>query len=181
MEENLNNFIDIKKSTWEDYNQLFWPSVILSARSPISPHGKLRSLNTMMLQQETNNTSLQDTKFQPLDLWDERSIYRCLKGGWVRFWGLISVFSLIVLDAIWRIMISYSSLGEIREANVTGEVSRRFHDFPPHTLPLPFVHSCPSHPIEGIFHMNRTLYEYLGGMQRTLSMEQVGWSNFDQF
>jgi len=68
MEENLNSFIDIKKKEGEDYNQLFWPSVILSARSPSSPHEKLRSPNTMMLQQETNNTSLQDTKFQPLDL-----------------------------------------------------------------------------------------------------------------
>jgi len=78
-------------------------------------------------------------------------------------------------------MISYSSLGEFREASVTGEVSGRFHDFPPHTLPLPFVHSRPSHPIEGLFNMHHTLYVYLGGMQRTLSMEQVRWSNFDQF
>jgi len=77
--------------------------------------------------------------------------------------------------------ISYSSLGEIREASVTGEVSGRFHDFPPHTLPLPFVHSRPSHPIEGFPHMHHTLCEYLGGMHRTLSMEQVGWSSFDQF
>jgi len=78
-------------------------------------------------------------------------------------------------------MISYSSLGEIKEASATGEVFGRFHDFPPRTLPLPFVHSHPSHPIEGIFHMHHTLYEYLGGMHRTLSMEQVGWSSFDQF
>jgi len=73
VEENLNSFINIKNSK-EDYNQLFWPSVILSSRSSYSPHEKLRSPNTMMLQQETNNTSLQDTKFQPLDLWDEGSI-----------------------------------------------------------------------------------------------------------
>jgi len=78
-------------------------------------------------------------------------------------------------------MISYSSLGEIREASVTGEVSGRFHDFPPRTLPLPFVHSRPSHPIEGLSHMHHTLSEYLGEMHRTLSMEQVGWSSFDQF
>jgi len=78
-------------------------------------------------------------------------------------------------------MISYSSLGKIREAGVTGEVYGRFHDFLPRTLPLPFVHSRPSHPIEGILHMHRTLCEYLGGMQCILSMEQVGWSSFDQF
>ena len=53
MEENLNRFIDIKKRVGEDYNQLFWPSIILSARIPSSPHEKLRSPNTMMLQQET--------------------------------------------------------------------------------------------------------------------------------
>ena len=78
-------------------------------------------------------------------------------------------------------MISYSSLGEFMEASVTGEVSGRFHDFPPRTLPLPFVHSRPSHPIEGIFNMHRTLSVYLGGMQRTLSMEQERWPSFDQF
>jgi len=78
-------------------------------------------------------------------------------------------------------MISYSSLGEFREASVTGEVSGRFHDFPPLTLPLPFIHSHPSHPIEGIFSMHHTLYVYLGGMQCTLSMKQVRWSSFDQF
>ena len=136
----------------------------------------------MTLQQETNNTSLQDTKFQPLDLWDEGSIYRCLKGGESNFWGLISVLSLIVLDSAWGMMISYSSLGEFKEASVTGEVSRRFHDFTPRTLPLPFVHSRPSNPIEGLFqHASHLLYVYLGGMQHTLSMEQVKWSNFDQF
>jgi len=78
-------------------------------------------------------------------------------------------------------MISYSSLGEFREASVTGEVSRRFHDPPPYRLTLPFVHSRPSHPIEGIFKMHRTSCVYLGGMQRTLTMEQVRWSSFDQF
>ena len=78
-------------------------------------------------------------------------------------------------------MIFYSSLGEFREESVTGEVPGRFHDFPPRTLPLPFVHSCPSHPIEGLFSMHHTLYVYLGGMHLTLSMEQVIWSSFDQF
>jgi len=171
----------ISRMSKENYNQFFWPSIILSVRSPYSTHEKLRSPNTMILQQETNNTSLQDTKFQPLDLWDEGSIYRCLQGGWVSLWDLISVLSLIVLDSTWRMMISYSSLGEFREASVTGEVSRRFHDHPPRTLPLPFVHSHPSHPIEGIFSMNHTSRVHLGGMHRTLTMEQVRWSSFDQF
>ena len=103
------------------------------------------------------------------------------KGGWVNFWDLISVLSLIVLDSTWRMMISYSSLGEFREASITGEVSGRFHDFPPRTLRLPFVHSLPLHPIEGLFNMHRTYYVYLGGMQHTFTMEQVKWSSFDQF
>ena len=97
------------------------------------------------------------------------------------FWDLISVLSLIVLDSTWRLMISYSSLGECREASVTWEVSGRFHDPPPCRLTLPFVHSCPSHPIEGIFKMHRISRVCLGGMQRTLTMEQVRWSSFDQF
>ena len=112
----------------------------------------------MMLHQETSSTSLQDTKFQPLDLWDEGSIYRCLQGKWVSFWDLISVLSLIVLDSTWRLMISYSSLGEFREASVTGEVSRRFHEHPPCKLSLPFVYSRPSYPAEGISSMHCTLY-----------------------
>ena len=138
---------------------------------PSSPHEKLRSPNTMMLHQETSNTSLQDTKFQPLDLWDEGSIYRWLQGGESAFGILISILSLIVLDSTWRLMISYSSLGEFREASVIGEVSGRFYDHPPRKLTLPFVHSRPSHPIEGLFSMHRTSRVYLGGMQRTLTME----------
>jgi len=78
-------------------------------------------------------------------------------------------------------MSSDSSLGEFREASVTGEVSGRFHDLPPCILPLPFVHSHPSHPIEGLFSMHRTSRVHLGGMHRTLTMEQVRWSSFDQF
>ncbi len=102
------------------------------------------------------------------------------KGGWVSFWDLISVLSLIVLDSTWRLMISCSSLGECREASVTWEVSRRFHDPPPCRLTLSFFHSRPSQPIEGHFKMHRTSCVYLGGMQRTLTMDQVRWSNFDQ-
>ena len=94
---------------------------------------------------------------------------------------LISVFPLIVLASTWRLMISYSSLVEFREASVTGEVSGRFHAFPPRGLTLPFVTSRPSHPIEGIFEMQRTHRVYLGEMQHTLPMEQVKWSCFDQF
>jgi len=78
-------------------------------------------------------------------------------------------------------MISYSSLGECREASVTREVSRRFFASPPCRLTLPFVHSRPSHPREGLFNMHRTCWVYLGRMQCTLTMEQVKWSSFDQF
>ena len=112
----------------------------------------------MKFHQKTNNTSLQDTRFQPLDLCDEGSIYRWLQGGELASRILISVLSLVVLDSTWRLMISYSSLGEFREASVRGEVSRRFSDPPPHKLSLPFVHSRPTHPTEGPFSMHRTLY-----------------------
>jgi len=94
---------------------------------------------------------------------------------------LISVLPLIVLASTWRLMISYSSLVEFREASVIGETSGRFHAFPPCRLTLPFVSSRPSHPIEGIFEMQRTHWVYLGEMHRTLAMEQVQWSCFDQF
>ena len=124
--------------------------------SPSSPHEKHRSPNTMMFHQETNNTSLQNTRFQPLDLWDEGSIYRWFQGGESASGILISVFSLIFLDSSWRLMISYSSLGEFKEASVTREVFGRFHDHPPCKLSLPFVYSFPSHPIEGIFSMHHT-------------------------
>jgi len=78
-------------------------------------------------------------------------------------------------------MISYSFLVEFRKASVIGEVSRRFHAPPPCGLTLPFVPSSPSHPIEGLFDMHCTYRVYLGGMHRTLPMEQVKWSSFDQF
>jgi len=94
---------------------------------------------------------------------------------------LISVLPLIVLSSTWRLMISYSSLVEFREASVTGETSRRFHAFPPCILTLPFVSSRSSHPIEGLFEMQHTHWVYLGEMHRTLAMEQVQWSCFDQF
>ena len=55
-------------------------------------------------------------------------------------------------------MISYSSLGEFREASVTGEVSGRFHDHPPCKFSLPFVYSHPLHPTEGLSSMHRTFY-----------------------
>ena len=70
----------------------------------------------------------------------------------------ISVLSLIVIDSTWRLMISYSSLGEIREASVRGEASGRFYGPPPRKLSLPFVHSRPSHPTEGPSSMHCTLY-----------------------
>ena len=86
---------------------------------------------------------------------------------------LISVFPLIVLASTWRLMISYSSLVEFREASVTGEVFGSFHAFPPRGMTLPFVTSRPSHPIEGIFEMQCTHIVCLGEMQRTLPMEQL--------
>ena len=86
---------------------------------------------------------------------------------------LISVFPLIVLASTWRLMISYSSLVEYKEASVTGEVSGRFHASPPRGLTLPFVSSCPSYPIERIFEMQCTHRVHLGEMQCTLPMEQL--------
>ena len=112
----------------------------------------------MKLHQKTNNTSLQHTRFQPLDLCDEGSIYIWLQGGEPYFGVLISVLSLIVPDSTWRMMISYSSLVENREESVRGEASGRFHDLPPRNLSLPFVHSWPSHPTEEPFSMHHTLY-----------------------
>ena len=104
-----------------------------------------------------------------------------IAGRWVSVWDLISVLSMIVLDSTWRLMISYSSLVEFREESVIGEVSGSFHASPPRGMTLPFVTSRPSHPIEGLFSMHRTSRVRLGGMQRTLTMEQVRWSSFDQF
>ena len=56
--------------------------------------------------------------------------------------------------------ISYSSLGKFREASVIGEVSRRFHEQPPSKLSRTFFHPHPSHPIEGLISMHRTLVVY---------------------
>ena len=76
-------------------------------------------------------------------------------------------------------MISYSSLGEFREASVIWVVSRRFYGFPPSKLPLPFVCSNSSYPTKGIFSMHPLCVA--GEMHRTLSMEKYIWSSFDQF
>ena len=51
---------------------------------------------------ETNSTSLQITKFQPLDLLAEGSIYRYLQRGESTSGFLISFISLIVLSSTWR-------------------------------------------------------------------------------
>ena len=106
--------------------------------------------------QQTNNTSLQYTKFQPVDLSDEGSIYRCLARVWVSSGFLISVISLIVLGSTWRFNWSLSHPKANSEASVTGEVSVRFHDHPLSKLSLPFVYSLSSHPTEGHFSMHRT-------------------------
>ena len=157
------------------------PASTSQQRSPSSPPTKHKSPNTLI---SISKPTAIPYNVQNSNLWISgmRDPYiDVCKGGWVRFWDLISVLSLIVLDSTWRLMISYSSLGECREASVTREVSRRFHDPPPCRLTLPFVHSRPSHPIEGISEMKRTYCVYLGGMQCTLTMEQVRWSSFDQF
>ena len=78
MEENLNSFIDNQERAKRVTTSCSNPASSSQQVSPSSPHAKLRSPNTMMLPQETNNNSLQDAKFQPLDLWDEGSIYRYL-------------------------------------------------------------------------------------------------------
>ena len=80
MEENLNSFIDNQERAKRVTTNSSDPESSSQQVSPSSPHEKLRSANTMMLPQETNNNSLQDAKFQPLDLWDGGSIYRCLQG-----------------------------------------------------------------------------------------------------
>ena len=83
MEENLNSFIDNQERAKRITTNCSDPASSSQQESPSSPHEKLRSPNTMMLPQETNKNSLQDAKFQPLDLWDEGSIYRCKQRGWV--------------------------------------------------------------------------------------------------
>ena len=80
MEENLNSFIDNQEKAKRITTNCSEPASSSQQESASSPHEKLRPPNTMILHQETNNTSLQDTKLQPLDLWDEGSIYRCLQG-----------------------------------------------------------------------------------------------------
>ena len=44
---------------------------------------------------------------------------------------------------------------------------------PPRGMTLQFVISRPSHPIEGIFEMQRTHTMYLGEMQRTWPVDQL--------
>ena len=78
MEENLNSFTDNQERAKRVTTSCSDLASSSQQVSPSSPHAKLRSPNTMMLLQETNNNSLQDAKFQPLDLWDEGSIYRYL-------------------------------------------------------------------------------------------------------
>ena len=68
MEENLNSFIDNQERAKRVTTNHSDPTSSSQQVSPSSPHEKLRSPNTMMLPQETNSNSLQDAKFQPLDL-----------------------------------------------------------------------------------------------------------------
>ena len=70
MEENLKKFINRR----ENYNPVVWANIILTTSIP------LHTKNTMLFPQlQTINTSLQFTIFQPLDLLDEGSIYRCVQ------------------------------------------------------------------------------------------------------
>ena len=109
-------------------------------------------------QRETNNIFLQITKFQPLDLWDEGSIYRYLQLGESASMILISFIALVVLGSTWRFQISYSSLGELREASVKWAASRRFSGSPLSKLLVPFVCSRSSHLTEGLSCMHRTFF-----------------------
>ena len=59
-------------TTWSD------PAPSSQLESPL--HLTQSKITQRCLQRETNSTSLQITKFQPLDLWDEGSIYRYLQG-----------------------------------------------------------------------------------------------------
>ena len=70
-------------------------------------------------------------------------------------------------------MISYSSLGEFREASVIGELSGIFYDHPPRKLSLPFVLSHPSHPTEGLFSMHHTLYTWQVGCIAPLALSNL--------
>jgi len=120
----------------------------------------------------TSSTSLQNTKFQPLDLSDEGSICRCLARVWVSSGFFISIIHWYFLVPLGDFMISYSSLGEFREASVTRQVSGRFHDHPPCKLSLPFVYSCSSHPTEGHFSMHRTWL-----VKQSICIVPCPWSN----
>ena len=117
---------------------------------------KRRAQDKQCVQQKKQKSDKQMQNYSPLDLWDERSIYIYICKGDESACVLISVLPLIVLTSTQRLMISYSSLVEFREASVTRETSGRFHAFPPCRLTLPFVSSCSSHPIEGIFEMQCT-------------------------
>ena len=68
MEENLNSFIDNQERSKRVTTSCFDPTSSSQKVSPSSPHEKSRSPNTMMLPQETNSNSVQDEKFQRLDL-----------------------------------------------------------------------------------------------------------------
>lgn len=155
MEEKLNSFINIKNK------QRGLQPIVLTQHHP--PAWKpffhlIKSLDHPTLWYSKKKPIALPYKIQNSSLWISgmRDPYRWLQGDDSASGILISVLSLIVLDSTWRLMISYSSQGEFKEVGVTGEVSGRFHDHPPRKLSLPFVHSHPSHPIEGIFSMHRT-------------------------
>jgi len=72
-------FIDKQEKIQEELQPVVPdPASTSQQRSPSSPQTKHRSPNTLMFVSKTNSNSLQYAKFQPLDLWDEGSIYRYL-------------------------------------------------------------------------------------------------------
>jgi len=71
--------------------------------------------------QQTNSTSLQNTKFQPVDISDEGSIYRCPVIVWVSSGFLISVIPLIVLSSTWRFHWSLTHCWENPERQMSHE------------------------------------------------------------
>ena len=99
MEENSKNFIKIEGRIT---TQLSDPASSSQHQSPLHLMKiKITQQYNALSQRQTINTSLQITKFQPLDLSDEGSIYRYLQKGESASGFLISVIPLIVLGSTW--------------------------------------------------------------------------------
>ena len=154
MEENSKNFIKIEGRIT---TQLSDPASSSQHQNPLHlMKSNITQQYNALSQIQTISTSLQITKFQPLDLSDEGSIYRCLQGCELSLGFWLVSFHLFFLVPLGDFMISYSSLGEFREASVIWAASRRFFEFPPSKLLLSFVCSHSLHPTEGFSSMHRT-------------------------